>query len=55
LVVLLGRVLALYVERGGRTILSYVNDEGAIHNTPLGRALTAAGFRETPRDLRLRG
>jgi ATP-dependent helicase Lhr and Lhr-like helicase len=79
-----GGVLALYVERGGRTILSYVDDEGAlataakvlaeavhagalgscpssaptappIHNTPLGLALTAAGFRQTPRGLRLRG
>jgi ATP-dependent helicase Lhr and Lhr-like helicase len=84
LVVLLGGALALYVERGGRTILSYVDDEGAlataakalaeavhagalevvsvertdgapIHNTPLGRALTAAGFRQTPRGLRPRG
>jgi hypothetical protein len=27
---LLGGVLALYVERGGRTILSYVDDEGAL-------------------------
>jgi ATP-dependent helicase Lhr and Lhr-like helicase len=55
LVVLLGGVLALLVERGGRTILSDVNDEGAIHNTPLGRALTAAGFRQTPRGLWLGG
>ena len=30
LVVLLGGVLALYVERGGRTILPYVDDEGAL-------------------------
>ena len=80
LVVLLGGVLALYVERGGRTILPYVDDEGAlaaaakalaeamhagalgscpssapIHITPLGRPLTAAGFRQTPRGLRLPG
>lgn len=27
---LLGGVLALYVERGGRTILPYVDDEGAL-------------------------
>jgi ATP-dependent helicase Lhr and Lhr-like helicase len=82
--VLIGGVLALYVERGGRTILSYVDDEGALatatkalrrggarrypgglsvertdgapmHNSPLGRALTAAGFRQTPRGLRLGG
>ena len=80
---LLGGVLALYVERGGRTILSYGDDEGTlataarrslrrctpvpgvrsvertdgapIHKTPLGRALTAAGFRQAPRGLRLGG
>jgi ATP-dependent Lhr-like helicase len=75
--------LALYVERGGRTILSYVDgqaelaasaralagavrsgalgpmsvekaDGETIRSTPLAEALAAAGFRTTPRGLRLR-
>jgi ATP-dependent Lhr-like helicase len=75
--------LAIYVERGGRTLLSYVDDpeiltaatraladsvrrdmlgpisvervDGEIiHASPLRAALTAAGFRATPRGLRLR-
>jgi ATP-dependent Lhr-like helicase len=75
--------LAIYVERGGRTLLSYVDDpemlaaatraladavrrdvlgpmsveraDGeTIHASPLRDALTAAGFRATPRGLRLR-
>ncbi len=84
LVVLVGGELALYVERGGRTLLSYVDDQerlalaakaladavhagalgalsveradGApVHATPLREALAGAGFRATPRGLRLRG
>ncbi|MBF9128923.1 ATP-dependent helicase [Plantactinospora sp. S1510] len=84
LVVLAGGELVLYVERGGRTLLSFVDDEGAlaaaaqalgaavgsgalgslaveradggsVHASPLRDALTAAGFRTTPRGLRLRG
>ncbi|MGH3657242.1 MAG: Lhr family helicase, partial [Micromonosporaceae bacterium] len=84
LVVLTDGVLTLYVERGGRTVLSYLDDpsglevaakalaaavqsgalgalsveraDGApVHSSPLGRALSAAGFRTTPRGLRLRG
>ena len=76
--------LALYVERGGRTLLSYVDaqetlataakaladvvhrgalgalsveraDGAPVHSSPLGDALAAAGFRATPRGLRLRG
>ncbi|MFJ8685170.1 ATP-dependent helicase [Micromonospora wenchangensis] len=83
-VVLVGGELALYVERGGRTILSFTDDAdalaaagkaladavhsgalgamsveradgGAVHSSPLHDALTAAGFRATPRGLRLRG
>ena len=83
LVVMVGGELVLYVERGGRTLLSYVDDtalleaaavalaasvrSGAlgamsveradgetIHSSPLRDALTAAGFRVTPRGLRLR-
>ncbi|MBM7075853.1 Lhr family helicase [Micromonospora humida] len=83
-VVLVGGGLALYVERGGRTILSFTDDAdalaaagkaladavhsgalgamsveradgGAVHSSPLHDALTAAGFRATPRGLRLRG
>jgi ATP-dependent Lhr-like helicase len=82
-VVLVRGVLALYVERGGKTLLSF-SDEGdvlqpaadalalAVRNgalgklsvekadgeavlvSELGRALEAAGFRPTPRGLRLR-
>ena len=84
LVVVVGGELVLYVERGGRTLLSYVDDSellvaagqalaravqsgalGAmsveradgesVHSSPLRDALTAAGFRTTPRGLRLRG
>ncbi|MGH3739565.1 MAG: Lhr family helicase, partial [Micromonosporaceae bacterium] len=84
LVVLVDGQLALYVERGGRTLLSYVDDPAmlevtakaladAVHSgalgvlsversdgspvrsSPLGQALAAAGFRSTPRGLRLRG
>ncbi|MEU8376772.1 ATP-dependent helicase [Micromonospora sp. NPDC048894] len=83
-VVLVGGDLALYVERGGRTILSFTAepdalaaagkaladavhsgalgamsveraDGGAVHSSPLRDALAAAGFRATPRGLRLRG
>jgi ATP-dependent Lhr-like helicase len=84
LVVLVDGGLALYVERGGRTLLSYVDDGEAlataakaladavhggalgallveradgtpVHATPLREALATAGFRVTPRGLRLRG
>jgi len=84
LVVLCDGELVLYVERGGRTLLSYVDDREtlaaaakaladavhagalgtlsveradgtAVHASPLADALTAAGFRPTPRGLRLRG
>ncbi len=84
LVVLVDGALTIYVERGGRTLLSYADDpetlgiaakaladavhagalgslsveraDGAsVHASPLGEALTGAGFRVTPRGLRLRG
>ncbi|WP_067507582.1 ATP-dependent helicase [Actinoplanes sp. TFC3] len=84
LVVLVGGDLILYVERGGRTLLSFTDDNEAlvaagqalaasvksgslgpmsveradgesVHASPLRDALTAAGFRATPRGLRLRG
>ncbi|MEV4826059.1 DEAD/DEAH box helicase [Micromonospora sp. NPDC049274] len=84
LVVQVGGDLVLYVERGGRTLLSFTDDtetlaaagkaladavhsgalgamsveraDGeAVHSSPLSEALTAAGFRATPRGLRLRG
>ncbi|WP_285787340.1 ATP-dependent helicase [Micromonospora sp. NBRC 101691] len=84
LVVLVDGELVLYVERGGRTILSFDADGevltgaakaladavhsgalgamsveradgGAVHASPLRDALTAAGFRATPRGLRLHG
>jgi len=85
LVVLVDGSLVLYVERGGRTLLSWADDpellgpsaaalaaavrDGAlgrltveradglslgIHDSPLAQALEAAGFRPTPRGLRLR-
>ncbi|MGI8679809.1 MAG: ATP-dependent helicase [Jatrophihabitans sp.] len=83
LVVLVDGVCALYVERGGRTLLSFSDDtavlqpaadalalavrDGALGRlqveradgvpvvaSALGTALTAAGFRPTPRGLRLR-
>jgi ATP-dependent Lhr-like helicase len=84
LVVLVNGELTIYVERGGRTLLSFVDDEqtlasaaqaladavkrgalgvlsveradgDAVVGTNLGKALEAAGFRITPRGLRLRG
>jgi ATP-dependent Lhr-like helicase len=84
LVVGVGGELVLYVERGGRTLLSFTDDDDslalaakaladavhsgalgaisveradgeAVHSSPLRAALTAAGFRATPRGLRLRG
>jgi ATP-dependent helicase Lhr and Lhr-like helicase len=84
LVVLVDGSLVLYVERGGKTLLSYADDsdllaraakaladavhagalgalsveraDGAsVHASPLRDALAAAGFRVTPRGLRLRG
>jgi ATP-dependent Lhr-like helicase len=83
LVVLVDGALVLYVERGGKTLLSFRDDEtclgpavdalalavrdGALGRltvtkadgeaaltSPLGLALEAAGFRPTPRGLRLR-
>jgi ATP-dependent Lhr-like helicase len=83
LVITVDGELAIYVERGGRTLLSFIEDpatlalaakalaesvhSGAlgalsveradgetIHSSPLGDALTTAGFRTTPRGLRLR-
>ncbi|MTK01815.1 ATP-dependent helicase [Micromonospora sp. CP22] len=83
LVVLVEGELALYVERGGRTLLSFTDDADAlgaagkaladavhsgalgpisveradgesVRSSPLRDALTAAGFRTTPRGLRLR-
>ena len=84
LVILADGDLVLYVERGGRTLLSYTDDPDAlrpaakaladavhtgalgalsveradgapVHASPLADALAAAGFRPTPRGLRLRG
>jgi len=84
LVVLVDGALTIYVERGGKTLLSYTEDpdtlelaakaladavhagalgslsveraDGAsVHASPLRDALTSAGFRVTPRGLRLRG
>jgi len=83
LVVLAGGRLVLYVERGGRTLLSWTSDPAAlgpaaaalaeavragalgrltveradgatVYDSPLAQALEAAGFRATPRGLRLR-
>ena len=83
LVVLSGGNLVLYVERGGKTLLSWTSDPeilvpaaaglaeavrgGAlgrltveradgtgVYDTPLAQALADAGFRPTPRGLRLR-
>jgi ATP-dependent Lhr-like helicase len=83
-VVLAGGELVLYVERGGKTLLSWTSepavlepavatlaaavragalgrltveraDGGGVYESPLARALEAAGFRPTPRGLRLRG
>ncbi|HCU51019.1 MAG TPA: DEAD/DEAH box helicase, partial [Micromonosporaceae bacterium] len=84
LVVLVNGELAIYVERGGKTLLSFVEDESmlvaaanelasavkrgalgvmsveradgdAVLGSGLGKALESAGFRITPRGLRLRG
>jgi ATP-dependent helicase Lhr and Lhr-like helicase len=84
LVVLCDGELALYVERGGKTLLSWTDDPDLLHpaaaalaaavrsgalgrltveradgagvyDSPLARALEEAGFRPTPRGLRLRG
>ena len=84
LVVLADGHLVLYVERGGKTLLSWTSDpelldpaaaalaaavrdgalgrltveraDGAgVYDSPLARALETAGFRPTPRGLRLRG
>jgi ATP-dependent Lhr-like helicase len=84
LVVLLDGACVLYVERGGRSLLSFTDDtavlqpaadalalavrDGALGKlaveradgvpivaSPLGDALASAGFRPTPRGLRLRG
>jgi ATP-dependent Lhr-like helicase len=84
LVVLVDGDLVLYVERGGRSLLTWSDDperlqpavdalalavrEGSLGRlavertdgdfvlgTPLGAALESAGFRPTPRGLRLRG
>ncbi len=83
LVVLCSGELVLYVERGGKTLLSWSDepavlescaaalagavrdgalgritvekaDGEAVHGSPLAKALEAAGFRPTPRGLRLR-
>ncbi len=83
LVVLAGGQLVLYVERGGKTLLSWTSDPdllgpaaaaladavrdgalgrltveradgGGVYDSPLALALEAAGFRPTPRGLRLR-
>ena len=83
LVVLVDGTLVLYVERGGKTLLSFSSDESCLPpavdalalavrdgalgkltvtkadgeaalTSPLGLALEAAGFRPTPRGLRLR-
>jgi ATP-dependent Lhr-like helicase len=84
LVVLVAGNVVLYVERGGRTLLSFTDDPEAliaagqalagsvrsgalgamsveradgesVHSSPLRDALQSAGFRATPRGLRLRG
>jgi ATP-dependent Lhr-like helicase len=84
LVILVAGQLVLYVERGGKTLLSWTSDPallgpataalagavragalgrltveradgGAVYDSPLAQALETAGFRPTPRGLRLRG
>ena len=84
LVVLADGELVLYVERGGKTLLSWTSDPAlldpaaaalaaavragalgrltveradgsTVYDSPLARALESAGFRPTPRGLRLRG
>ncbi len=83
LVVLVSGQLVLYVERGGKTLLSWTTepallgpataalagavragalgrltveraDGGGVYDSPLAEALESAGFRPTPRGLRLR-
>jgi ATP-dependent Lhr-like helicase len=83
LVVLSEGELVLYVERGGKTLLSWTSEPGllepasaalasavkagalgrltveradgaGVYDSPLARALEAAGFRPTPKGLRLR-
>jgi ATP-dependent Lhr-like helicase len=83
-VVLFAGELVLYVERGGKTLLSWTDDPpvlepcaaalatavrdgalgritvekadgGTVYDSPLAAALSSAGFRATPRGLRLRG
>jgi ATP-dependent Lhr-like helicase len=83
-VVLADGELVLYVERGGKTLLSWTSDPAlldpaaaalaaavragalgrltveradgsTVYDSPLARALESAGFRPTPRGLRLRG
>jgi ATP-dependent Lhr-like helicase len=84
LVILVAGQLVLYVERGGKTLLSWTADPallgpatgalagavragalgkltveradgGGVYESPLAQALEQAGFRPTPRGLRLRG
>ncbi|HEX9032674.1 MAG TPA: DEAD/DEAH box helicase [Streptosporangiaceae bacterium] len=84
LVILVAGQLVLYVERGGKTLLSWTSDSallapataalagavragalgrltveradgGDVYDSPLAQALESAGFRPTPRGLRLRG
>jgi len=84
LVILVAGQLVLYVERGGKTLLSWTADPAllgpataalagavragalgkltveradgsGVYDSPLAQALQAAGFRPTPRGLRLRG
>ncbi len=84
LVVLCDGELVLYVERGGKTLLSWTSepellepasaelaaavragalgrltveraDGAGVYDSPLARALESAGFRPTPKGLRLRG
>jgi ATP-dependent Lhr-like helicase len=84
LVILVAGQLVLYVERGGKTLLSWTSDPallgpataalagavragalgrltveradgGGVYDSPLAQALETAGFRPTPRGLRLRG
>jgi ATP-dependent Lhr-like helicase len=84
LVILAHGQLVLYVERGGKTLLSWTSDPallgpaaaalaeavregalgrltveradgGGVYDSPLAQALEGAGFRPTPRGLRLRG
>lgn len=83
LVVLVGGSLVLYVEKGGRTLLTFNDDQavlqpavdalalavrqgalgrlqvekadgGSVDDSPVARAMREAGFRQTPKGLRLR-